>query len=742
MTLLGAALFVGFDFYRMGMTASINDYYEQTNLPDLWISGENLTQEDLRAVLNVPGVKNAEGRLHVTGKARTANEEKIDLHFIETNEISQLYLTSGKPFDGNADEIWLDDTYAAMQNIRLGDSFSIQTDAGDISGTVAGLVKHPEYVYYLENDSDMAPNYGFYGFAFMSTENLPKVEEGLVFDEIIIDVKDGYDEDAVRRAVKQVFPKEMPILIYKRNLCVSYSAFNSAIVQAEILGTVFPVVFLIVAFLGIATTMVRLTAAQRMQIGTLKALGFTKGQIMLHYMSFGFWICLAGAVLGGVFGSYLIPEVQQYNIDELYVVPEMHPVMSARSIFMVLGITLVSTLVTFFACRNELADAPAVALRPKKPKISKKTFLEQTRLWNHLQFGTRWNLRDILRNRMRTFMGVIAIAGCCMLLICSFGLIDTCFGIDEWMYNELFTADGKVTFKDSLPLDDRLEYAREYDGQVTQSETVEIRSGSEADEGVINVIDTGNLIHFQNYDLKEIRLPEDGVLMTRKMAESLGVKAGELVEFRRSDEVKWHGVRVVDFYLDYNDKGIAMTSDQYQNMRLEFLPDHMYTNHRLPESFLQETGIEAYNTREAMKTALMAGFASVTTDAVFLITFALLLGGVMLFNLGSLSFSEKIREMATLKVLGFHTKTIQNILKVQNIWITVVGIVLGIPMGRKFLEAICASMSDTTDMPVILHFKSLLFAVGLTYLVSAFVNWAMAGRVKDINMVEALKGVE
>lgn len=227
--------------------------------------------------------------------------------------------------------------------------------------------------------------------------------------------------------------------------------FYNEIQQHKAMGSVFPVVFLAIALLTILTTMTRMVNNQRTQIGTLKALGFQKRTILLHYISYGFWLSFAGAVTGAIMGPLTLPRLFYGTMQFTYTLPEWKPSMSPLFFTMALVTVLLCTLTTYWACRSNLRDTPSQTLRPKAPKAMKHGAYENTAFWAGLGFNAQWNLRDILRSKLRSIMAVIGVLGCTALLVCAFGLQDTLSDVVHWQYSDLYRFSTKAPSQRAYP---------------------------------------------------------------------------------------------------------------------------------------------------------------------------------------------------------------------------------------------------------------------------------------------------
>ncbi|MCR5626151.1 MAG: ABC transporter permease, partial [Lachnospiraceae bacterium] len=394
------------------------------------------------------------------------------------------------------------------------------------------------------------------------------------------------------------------------------------------------------------------------------------------------------------------------------------------------------------SCRRELSPPPAETLRPASPKNLKPSVFEKSALWNSFSFSTQWNLRDIKRNKARTGMGIIGVAGCTMLMLAAFGCLDSINFITDWMYGELNTCSYQIIMESFVPYSDVYDYAKKYKGQMMENESADFRFNGIKKTGTVSIIDNGNYMHFQDEDYSHTELTQSGIAMSYKMAQSLGMRKGDFVTWNLTGDDEVHTDRIVQIYRNPGTQGITMRRKVYEKHEYKFKPTIIMTNMD-PSLDLKEdnnvTGVQ--NTSEMMESMdkmkemmyMMMGI---------LISAAVILGVVVLYNLGVLSFVEKTKEMATLKVLGFKSRKIRGILGQQNLWVTISGTLLGIPLGILLLDGIMSDMPESMDYQGIIYAPSYFYSVIGTFALSIAVSLFLSRKVNTIDMVDALKGQE
>ena len=441
-------------------------------------------------------------------------------------------------------------------------------------------------------------------------------------------------------------------------------------------------------------------------------------------------------------GYLYLPLLFLPSMSAYYILPNWVTQMSVKTYYAIVLAILVSTLVSFLACRKELKDMPAITLKPAAPKNIRHSMLEKSRMWLSLNFSTQWNVRDVLRNKARSLMGIAGVAGCTMLLLCAFGCSDCVKEIAVWQYGELVTGQYKVIFGQQVTNLEKRQYKQQYKGQSVQEGSCEFRTDSLVKKGGITILDEGNYLHFQNADGEEIILPQQGISMSVKMAQVLGLKQGDFIEWHIVGEKEWQRSRITALYRTPTGQGITLSREEYESLQYDFNPTSFYTNMTIPQYVKDSDDISGVISIEQLKIDLDKNMEMMNLMVGILIVAAVLLGIIVLYNMGVLSFLEKTREVATLKVLGFSSGRIRRILRQQNNWITMIGIVAGLILGYQFLDIMMQTMSEDNDMPTVVYLASYLYSIIGTWITSTGVNYMLSGKVKTICMVDALKGVE
>ncbi|WP_296887953.1 ABC transporter permease [uncultured Methanobrevibacter sp.] len=462
----------------------------------------------------------------------------------------------------------------------------------------------------------------------------------------------------------------------------SVSQFSEEMDQHKMMSGIFPVVFILIAMLILLTTMTRIISHQRTQIGILKANGFTNTSIIFHYVSYGFWLVLVGSILGLIIGPLTLPQLFYPSMSATYKLPSWQPVWSMDFVYVAVLMVIMSLIVSYLAVRSISNENPADTIRPKSPKVSSSGFVEKIRVWKRLSFNARWNYRDAKRNKFRALMTVIGVMGCSALLVCAFGMYDGMNDLKEWEYSQINHYDSKLVIDEDAITSEINDVVEDVNGDKIMESAIEIEAGNIKKSGSLLVLNDTDLITPTDYDWNKIKIANDEVSISQKMADLLDVGVGDTVKFHIMGSDKWVNVTINKIHADPISQGFVMSTDKLDDLGLNYTPTSIVTEKHVDSNY---SAIKSTSSMKDMTASWDELTESMWLLIYILIFFASLLAIVVLYNLGLLSFTEIEREIATLKVLGFKTGALRRLLLTQNLWFTAIGFVLGLPVGYYIL---------------------------------------------------------
>ena len=607
------------------------------------------------------------------------NKADVTLHFVENNTISKFYLMEGEPLDINdSNGVWLDKSFADTKGLKVGDNITFNVEGYEIQKEIRGLGYSPEYVYHASTYS-IIPDFNKIGFAYMSYKAFPS--DNVPYN--VLNVKfDGTPEtygDLLSYKLSGYY-----ITFLERAEHSSVDQFSNQISLHKMMVDIFPIVFILVSMLMLLTTMTRLIAHQRTQIGILKANGFKNRSIILHYLSFGFWMVLMGSLLGLFLGPIILPSLIYPIMSTIFILPSWNPAMSMNFVYAVIIMVILALAVSFFSSKVISDESPSQSIKPRVPRISTSSFIERFKFWRKLSFNVRWNYRDAKRNKFRALMTIIGVIGCTALLVCAFGLNDSMNDISEWEFGQINHYDSELVIDEDATQGEIDEVAKEVDGDEVMEKVIELESPLDKKMGTLLILDGTDLITPTDDDWNAVEIKDDEVSISQKMADLLGVGIGDTVKWHIMDSNKWIDVKIDKIHSDPNVQGIVMSKAKLESLGLNYTPTSIVTEHNIENN--NYSAIKSVANKE-FRVNNWHGITLAAWVLIYaLITFACLLAVIVLYNLGLLSFTELEREIATLKILGFKTRDLRKILLTQNLWFTTIGFILGLPIGYFILK--------------------------------------------------------
>lgn len=554
--------------------------------------------------------------------------------------------------------------------------------------------------------------------------------------------------------------------VQDRSALPEYSGYGDNSDRMRAIGKVFPVLFFLVAALISLTSMTRMVEEQRTQIGTLKALGYSKLSIASKYINYALTASVGGSIVGILIGEKILPYIIVYSYKIMYMnMPEIVIPYNIQYAVMATAVAVACTLAaTVFSCYKELSAVPAELMRPPAPKQGKRVLMERiTFIWKHLSFIWKSTIRNLVRYKKRFFMTVFGIGGCMALMIVGFGLKDSIFEIAGLQYGDIQKNDGTAYLKEDLTDKDYEEIEKYLDSDSKiESYTESLTKKIDVSHGK----NTEELYLFVPKDRKEIesyisfrdritqkgqKLTDKGVILTEKIAKSLDVKRGDELSIRVHGENK--KVRIADITENYMGHYLYMTPALYEEV-YEKQPEynsvlfkiHNYTDKRLlkaGEGMLSQSGVLNVSYTNTMEDRLNEMLKALNLVIIVLIASAGMLAFVVLYNLNNINITERKRELATIKVLGFYDMEVAEYVYRENILLTIIGALAGIVLGIILHRFVIVTVEiEEVMFGRNINFISFIYSSLLTIGFSAFVNWVMYFKLKKIDMVESLKSVE
>lgn len=732
MIALGAGVFLGFNIEWYSIDRNTKKYFENSNYANFRVySQQGFSSEDIDTIKQIDGVDEATRWLSIKVSV-VGKDANLALNAVENYGISKFYLTSGENYNKNSNGVWLSDQFAKANNYHLGDEISLQYVGTPATLEIVGLIKSAEYMVCVDENQVM-PKYKDYGFCFVTPTTIENIFGTAFFNQVSLN--SNLQKEQLESEINQALNKTLLLLSLDENQ--SYLAAKGEAEEGQTMGAILPVLFLLIAVLTMITTMHRITKHEKTQIGTLKALGFKDKTILAHYTSFGLIIgavgCLVGVLIG--FGIAAIVINPKGMLSTYFDWPEWKlytPWFCPIVLLLIVGLL---TFISFITVKNILKGMPAETLRPYEPKQIKATKLEKTKMWKNFSFGFKWNYRDTIRNKTRSIVTLIGVIGCVILIVASLGMKDS-MALFMQNLDKSMNYKNKINISETATTEQIEQVKNSYVSDSVAVKTIEFEKEAINLE-IYNI--SHDYIKFFDKNNKELKLADDGVTICLRLADT-GIKVGDIIKFTPYGSKVEYSVRVANINRSAINKSITMTETYANTLGIDFKTTALFTDADNINQTL--TAISSVQDKDKLIESYTNFLQIMNTMIVILIVAALGLGIVVLYNLGVMSYTERFREFSTLKVVGFKDKQISKLLISQNVWLTVIGTLLGLPAGFGVLYWMVKALAGEYELKVLVHFSSYTIAVLLTFGVSILVGLLISKKNKHINMVDALKDKE
>lgn len=742
MIALGIGVFVGFNMEWVSIEKNMTSFFRDTGYADYRVVSEaGFSEDDFNRIAAIEGVNQATRYLSVNADVKEKDGDNVALTVTTDEQVSGFLVTEGEAYDKTSkDGIWLSDKYAASNDIKIGDNLTFVYKNIEIKGAVKGLIKAGEYMICVRDESQLMPDYTTYGFAYISPA-LYRDAANIEFYPQINMISDLEKKDLIEKVDRAL---GSTVMVYTKDETISYSEAKGEATEGKTMGSILPVLFLLIAVLTMVTTMHRLTAKEKTQIGTLKALGFKDKRILRHYTSYAFMVGILGSAIGIVLGygvAYFImnPDGMMGTYLDM---PEWNLYFPWFCYIVLAAMIALLTLIGFLSVKQMLKGTAADALRPYSPKKMKPMLIERAGLFHRLSFGTRWNMRDIMRHKSRTAMSLIGIIGCMILIVASLGMGDTMNAFLKLYYDGATNYATRIYLAEEATDEDRETICKKYDGDWSSSTGVQMQA-SNGEEKSVSLDIYGikkDKVRFPDRNAEYLDIGEDGAYICMRLADEFKLSEGDLFVVSPYGSDREYTLKVAGIIRSVSEC-IVMTPAYADSIDFSYVMDSVYTD-TAKSDIAADRSVKSVLSKQAIMDSFNTFTDLMNTMIVVLIAGALLLGVIVLYNLGVMSYTERYREMATLKVVGFKDKKIGKLLIGQNLWLSLIGILIGLPAGMGTLAYLLNALAGEYEMKLAISVQTVLYSIILTMGMALLVSLMVSRKNKKIDMVEALKGAE
>ncbi len=741
---LGTWVFSGLDGTWRLMDRTVETYFAECNLADFWVSSSSITKRDIIRIQHTPGVEEVQSRTSVTVDMEGLGDGvEAALEIYEGDfRLNQPYLRSGRMLKASDTKgCLIEEQFAQAHGLGLGDTVTLSIAGHRMHFRIRGMILSPEYTI---TSKEIVPDPQHYGFIFLSHRAVPD----LPYTSVLVKLSDNADTDAVRLSIEDAVPSA---IVVSTSTHRNISMARNYATMFHGMTYVFPVLAYLVAALIVVSTLKRMIDKERLEIGTLKALGYTNRRIRDHYLWYALLPSAVGSLIGLYVGRYTVPDVlwdmMAHNSRYPYVLRA--PISPAAYGMTVLSV-LLSVAICQFTLRTSLGEQTADLMRPRPPKSGTRILLERWNgLWNQLSFNSKMIIRNLMRNRGRTVIVLVGIICCNMLIISTFGLKESLTYFMRQYYGGTLSYDYRADLKPELAgtlesYQKRL-HAEKIEGIMDMS--VSLHGGPSARACLLTVLKDDQTIIRLAEDQSVLPMPDRDLVISRKLASVMGISLGDTVRVYLPDDSDPLTMKVAAFADTSAAQGLYMSESAWKTCRkgdfqvtsLLICAPEGGTLHKISE-------MDEVDSVHLLENQFSQGMTILdATAAAFSILSGAALGlaFVICYNMGLMNFTERVRDYATLKVLGYHQREIRTLMLRESGLTALLGVLLGIAPGI-FLVGIILKTCEFESMVFIRHvsLRSILLSSLITFAFSLFVEWLLTLKVRKIDMVEALKSVE
>ncbi|MDD3335005.1 MAG: FtsX-like permease family protein [Eubacteriales bacterium] len=739
---LGTFLFSGIDGISR-MTAATNEkYFEENRLADFWVALPSVDRQALADVRSIPGVEEVCARFSLDMETELPGEPTLNVTAYDgAMTINAPIVTQGEALTTlDRRGCLMQVGFAQANHLQVGDAVTVRLGNVKTTLTVRGLVYSPEYITVT---NDFAANPLKYGFVLVNASAFPQ----LPLSQMVVKLTPDADGEAVRKAIED---KQSLAFVMDRKAHRSTAAAEDNVTMFRSLSIVFPMAAFLVAALIVMTTLTRMIDNQRMQIGTLRALGFSDGAIQRHYLSYAVFPSLLGSVLGAVLGHLSLPRlIWALLIGQSEYPYRILPPISAAAWAMAAVSVLTAMLICLAAYQKAAKETAADLLRPKPPKDGKRILLERIpSLWKKLRFNSKMVVRNLMRSKSRTMMSCIGLMCCSALLTASIGLQNSVLSTVENHYHGTLRYDIRVRLNDQAGNGDaykaRLQAERV---EPVMEKSVNLSFLGRGRTSLLTVLEDDQQLFYLGQNETYVRLLDGSIALTDILAGTLNAKVGDSLTFLLPGDDQPFSLPVGSIVYNNFSQGVYMNRSTWEALRkTEFIPTALQISGPSETTYALLNAmdeVEQIDTIEAQSEDALISFNTVSSVFGVLMILALAMAFVICYNMGLINFAERTREYATLKVLGYHQREIRGLILKENALIAVIALVLAVAPGLG-LTSVILRVCETDSVRYVCQvpITTILLSSAITFGFSFVIQLLLIKKVRSIMMVEALKSVE
>lgn len=761
--IIGVMFYTGINAGYRNLSGASEKYYSDYRFADLWATFYKAPESVEQKAQALPFVKMATGRVvqdvNIGISGQNAVIRLITLPDVKKDIVNDIVIQSGKYFsDADSNQCLVEEGFFKAHGLKEGDYIYPVINGNEVKLKVIGSVISPEYVYALKDASELVADYNKFGIVFVK-KSFGQAVLGLdgMVNSLGMTVKEGTDIGKAKDDIEKLFREYGVTAVTDRDAQVSYKLVSEKMKGYQSLGTAFPVIFFIVAAVIIFITMGRMVENQRVQIGVLKAFGFSDLQVLVHYLSFSALIAILGSVIGSILGVFLGKGFTGL-INQYFVFPNPQAKMYPDLVIPASLLTLFFCLLAGYnSCKRAFAIMPSEAMRPRSPMKGRKILIERIGiLWRNLEYTWKMILRNIFRYKRRALLTSIGVIFATAITVFALGEKNSMDHLVAQQYTNIQNYDIKVSFtrfmsKEELNTIRGISHVVKLEPVVETG--VELSNGwRKKDTGFTALIDNPQMYRAADKEGNPVRLPHNGILIPDKLARALDVKPGDMVSIksflpgREKKEVPVKGIIAqylgTSAYSSMDSVNLILGEGGIANSVVLKI-DSASSEKQVIDALKKMPAVGSVQSKTEAMNNLVSNLGAMTSAIGFMIFLASVLSVAVIYNIATISIFERQRELAMMKVLGFKDSEVRRLVFNENYLITLFGILIGLPLGSLLGGSMMASYeSDAYTFPFLVGGRSYVLAAILIIGFTAIANFILMKKISRIGMVEVLKSIE
>lgn len=748
--------------FRNLNNASIK-YYNDYRFGDIWIDFYKAPESVMEKIEKIPYVHMATGRVLMDTSIKISKED-ASLRFItlpdnRVNIVNDIDIKSGRYFSGDeANQCLVEEEFFKAHNLKIGDYIYPVVNGNEVKIKVIGSVKSPEFIYTLKDGSELMPDSKKFGIIYVKHSFGQEIfgVRGYI-NNVSLLLEDGTESESAIEDIKKILKNYAITGIIDREDQISNRMLKTEMDGLEATGGAFPVIFFAAAAVIIYIMMGRMVENQRIQIGVLKALGFTNFQVLLHYLSYSVFVAIVGCILGSISGMYL--GIAFTELENMYFhLPLGEMKMYPDLVFSASILTLFFCLIAGYnACKTVFRIMPSEAMKPKAPPIGKKILAERIKIiWSNISNTYKMILRNIFRHKRRALLTSTGVIFSTALLLIALSMNDSINFIIDQQYSNIMDYDIKVNFSKLINVRE-LDSLKNIDG-VTKMEAVletgvEVQNGwRKKSTGLTSIVREPEMYRVVDKTGQPVKIPERGIVIPEKLAEDLDIKLNDrifikpLIPGKDRVEVSVKGIAIqyigMSIYSSLDDTNHLFGEGVIANSAVLRLENPSYEN-SVKDKLKDMSAVSSVQSKSDALNALMSNMAVVASAIGVMILLSAILSIAVVYNTATINIFERQRELATLKVLGFKEKEIKKLIFNENHIITAFGLITGLPFGNWLGKYMMSYFStDFYSFPFVTKYYTYIISSVLTIIFTVVTNLILVKKIKSISIVEVLKNRE